>query len=274
MGIDVGGTKILLQTFDKNFAVIDQVKVATETKKGEKGFTNQLLDLIGKYMTKDIRAVGIAVPGIVRHKKGILVKAPHLPTPKNYPIRQLVEKRFRKPVYVDHDIHAFLWAEKDRPQLRKYHNIIAVMVGTGLGGAVMNDGKLMYGASGFAGEFGHMIIRQDGPLKSLEQNTAGSFVPKIARLLKAKKQDADDPKVKRYLVEQLGIGLANLNLIFNPDVIVLGGSVYHYHLATDKKYLQKMIALHALDGRAPKIIDADTKTSVAKGVAMMALEAL
>lgn len=270
MGIDIGGTKILLQTFDKAMDLVEETKVPTQTKKGEKGFTAQLLELIEKHLTKDIKAIGIAVPGIVHHQKGLLVKAPHLPTKKNYPIKKLVEARFKKPVYVDHDIHAFLWAEKERPQLKKCRNIIAVMVGTGLGGAVMNDGKLMYGASGYAGEVGHMIIRQDGPLKSLEQNTAGSFVPKIARLIKANKQDSEDPKVKHYLVEQLGIGLSNLNLVFNPDVILLGGSVYHYHLSKEKKRLAKIIAAHSLDGKSPKILDADKNTSVAKGVALMA----
>lgn len=270
MGLDVGGTKILLQTFDNKMNLVEETKVPTQTKKGEKGFTAQLFELIERHLTKDIKVIGIAVPGIVHHKKGLLVKAPHLPTPKNYPIKKLVEDRFKKPVYVDHDIHAFLWAEKERPQLKKSQNIIAVMVGTGLGGAVMNDGKLMYGASGYAGEVGHIIIRQDGPLKSLEQNTAGSFVPKIARLIQAKKADSDDPKVNRYLLEQLGIGLANLNLIFNPDIILLGGSVYHYHLSKEKKRLAKIIASHSLDGKSPKIMDADKNTSVAKGVAMMA----
>jgi predicted NBD/HSP70 family sugar kinase len=272
MGIDVGGTKILLQTFDEKMNVVAEAKVSTQTKKGEKGFTAQLFDLIEKHLTKDIKAIGIALPGIVHRTKGLLVKAPHLPTRINYPIKKLLEQRFKRRVYVDHDINAFLWAEKDRPALRKYKNIIAVMVGTGLGGAILNDGKLLYGASGYAGEVGHIIIRQDGPLKSLEQNTSGSFVPKIAKMMKAKKLDADDPKVNRYLLEQLGVGLANLNLIFNPGVIVLGGSVYRYHLADNKKQLQKMIAMHSLDGKSPKLIDADRTTSVAKGVAMMALK--
>lgn len=272
MGVDVGGTKILLQTFDEQMRLVDEEKVPTETKKGPKGFTDQLLSLIGRHFTKDIKAIGIAVPGIVHRKKGWLVKAPHLPTPKNYPIKKLVEARFKRPVTVDHDINAFLWAEKERPELKKCRNIIAVMVGTGLGGSILIDGKMLYGALGYAGEFGHIIIRQDSPLKSFEQNTSGSFLPNIGKQLGATGKDAYDPKIRAYILEQLGIGLANLNLIFNPEVIVLGGSVYLYHLTDKKKYLKGIIAAHSLDGSSPKILDADKNTSVARGIALMALK--
>jgi len=270
MGIDVGGTKILLETFDKKMGLVDRVKVSTQTKKGEKGFTDQLFSLIEKNLTDSIKTIAIGLPGIVHREKGLLVKAPHLPTKKNYPIRTLIEKRFKRAVYVDHDINAFLWAEKDRPQLKKYRNIVAVMVGTGVGGAIVCEGEMVYGASGYAGEVGHMIISQHGPLKSLEQNTSGSFMPAIAKSLKTKGKDAEDPKVKKHILEQLGIGLANLNLIFNPDVFVLGGSIYHYHLAKHKKLLEKAISSYSLDGKSPRIIEAGRNTSVARGMAMMA----
>ncbi len=258
MGIDVGGSKILLQTFDKKMRVVDELKIETQTKKGEIAFTDQLISLIELYMTRRIKMIGVAVPGIVNRDKGTLVKAPHLPTKKGFPLKKLLENHFKKPVYVDNDINAFLWAEKDRSRLKKYKNIVAVMVGTGVGGAILNEGQLIYGASGYAGEVGHMVIRQDGRLKTLEQNTSGAY------------QDANDPKVKKHVLEQLGVGLANLNLIFNPEAIVLGGSIYRHYLAKDKKKLEKMIATKSLDKKAPKILDAGRDTSVALGVAMMA----
>lgn len=271
MGIDVGGTKILLQTFDKNMNVMKEVKIYTETKKGQKGFTDQLFGLISEYLEASIKTIGIALPGIVNHEKGILVKAPHLPTQKNFPLKKLVEEKFKRKVYVDNDVKAFLWAEKDRPALKKYKNIVAVMVGTGLGGAILNDGQLVYGASGYAGEVGHMVLRQDGKLKTLEQNTSGHYVIEIAKAIKSKGETTEDPQIKKHILEHLGIGLSNLNLIFNPEVFVLGGSIYHFHLAKNKKQLEKMVAERALDKKSPKIIEADKKTSVARGMAMLAL---
>lgn len=271
IGIDVGGTKILLQTFDKKMRVVDELKILTQSKKGEKSFTDQLISLIEVYMTRRIRTIGIAVPGIVDRDKGKLVRAPHLPTKKDYPLKKMLEDKFKKPVYVDNDINAFLWAEKERPQLKKSRNILAVMIGTGVGGAILNDGQLVYGFSGYAGEVGHMIIRQDGQLKTFEQNTSGAHISKIAKLVGAKEESVDDPKIKKYILEQLGIGLANLHLIFNPEIIVLGGSIYRHHLAKDQKKLERMIASKSLDKKSPKIFLASSKSSVALGIAMMAV---
>ena len=203
IGIDVGGTKILLQTFDKKMKVLDELKLLTEVKKGEKGFTNQLINLIEPYFSPDIQAIGIAVPGIVHMKKGLLVKAPHLPTGKNYPLKKILKTRFKVPVHVDNDINAFLWAEKNRTNLKKHKNIVAIMIGTGLGGAILSEGKLIYGGKGYAGETGHMIIRQNHPLMTLEQNTGGFYIPKIVAMLKAKGKNARDPRVKKYILEQM-----------------------------------------------------------------------
>ncbi|MBN2306823.1 ROK family protein [Candidatus Peregrinibacteria bacterium] len=270
IGIDVGGTKILLETFNKDMQVVEGEMVMTQTEKGKRGFTDQLINLIERHFSKNIKTIGVAAPGIIHRKKGVLVNAPHLPTGRDYPLKKILEDRFKKPVYVDNDINAFLWAEKERPALKRHKNIVAVMIGTGLGGAILNEGQLIYGASGYAGEVGHMVIRQDSPLKTFEQNTSGCHISKIAAKLKLKGKDAHHPTIRKYMAEQLGIGLANLYLIFNPEVIVIGGSIYRNYLANDTKTLERIITSRSLDKKAPKIILASSKTSVALGAAMMA----
>jgi len=283
IGIDVGGTKILLQTFDSKLNLLEEVKVFTETKKGQAGFINQLYSLIDKVFHKGIDGIGIAFPGIVDIYKGALVKAPHLPTKRDLNIRKLIEKRYKVPTVIDNDVNAFLIAEKERPQLKKYKNIIAVMVGTGLGGAIISGGKMTYGKNGYAGEFGHIVINSEGRLKTLEQNTSGSFVSEIAKTIGIKEKvmtkdlDKNTPetaKIKKHILENLGIGLANLNLIFNPDVIVLGGSIYSLFLSDRKKELSKIISEHSLDKKTPVLLDASKTTSVAKGIAIRILEVL
>jgi len=277
IGIDVGGTKTLLQVFDQKLNLIEETKVRTEVKKGRRGFVNQLYELIDWFFGKDIKGIGIAVPGIVDMNKGTLVEAPHLPTGKNLSLRKLIKDRYKVPVIIDNDINGFLTAEKETAKLKKYKNIIALMLGTGLGGAIMANGQMVYGKNGYAGEVGHIITNSGGQLKTLEQNTSGHYVPKIAKMLGIKKKftapDLDDntpeaKKIKQYLIDQFGTGLANLNLIFNPDVFVLGGSIYRIHLSDKKKLLEKIIVRHSLDKSSPKLIDASRKTSVAKGMAM------
>lgn len=277
IGVDVGGTKILLQTFDSKWRLVNEKKVLTEVKKGQAGFLKQLTALIDEFFHSGIKSIGVAVPGIVDHEKGILVKPPHLPA-KNLKLKDILTKAFRCPIVVDNDVNAFLYAQHQRPQLQKYRHLVAVMVGTGVGGAIMIDGKLVYGKRGFAGEVGHMVLQNGSKLSTFEQNTSGFFIPKIARELGIKgfkpsnlaNSTSEAKKVKKHLIEHLGIGLSNLNLIFNPEVFVLGGSIYQHFLSDHKKELQKIIASRALDAKSPLLVDADQRHTAAMGAGMMA----
>lgn len=253
IGLDVGGTKILIQTFDEKLRILDEKKVKTDVNHGKMGFFNQIYAIIDEFFTKSVKGIGIALPGIVNQKTGELVRAPHLPTGKNCKIRDMLKKRYKVTIHADNDINAFLADEYQKPRLRKYKNVLALMVGTGLGGAAIVDGKMMYGANGYAGEFGHIIINKSGKLMSLEQNAGGYFMERF-------------PEIKKDCVKSLGIGLANLDLIFNPDAVVLGGSVYLNYIARKKPELIKIIKKHSLGNRSPKLFDASPDVSVARGV--------
>jgi|GEM_PF-2105579 len=257
IGLDVGGTKILIQSFDAKLNTIRTKMVKTDVRHGRAGFLKQLYGLIDEFFEKSVKGIGVAVPGIVDQKKGTLVHAPHLPTGKNLGLKSLLQKRYKNAVHIDNDINAFLAEESQNSRLKKYKNILAMMIGTGLGGAAMTDGKILYGKDGYAGEFGHMVIgKSDKKLKTLEENTSGHFLKK-------------HPKLQKELIENVGLGLANLNLIFNPEVIVLGGSVYLNHLSTKKKSLERIIKKHSLAKQAPKLVDASSTTSVAKGAVLL-----
>ena len=93
--------------------------------------------------------------------------------------------------------------------------------------------------------------------KTLEQKTGGHYVSAGS---------GKCPANQKELVENLGIGLSNLNLIFNPEVIVLGGSIYLSCLSKQKKQLEQIIKKHSLAKQSPKLLDASSKTSVARGV--------
>ena len=279
IGMDIGGTKILAEAFDAKGRVVERHKEETVTK-GRAALLRQVDGLLERLFHKGIRGIGIAVPGIVERETGNVIHAKHLPVKSALPLQDIVAKRFKVPVTVDNDINAFLNAEKNRPELKGVRNIVAVMVGTGVGGAVIADGNMLYGGKGFAGEVGHMVVDICDSRRTLEQSVGGHFIPQIARGLGIKKAmkttdlDKDTPntrKVKRALVERLGIGLSNLNLIFNPEVFVLGGSIYTLFIRSEKRRLEKIIATYALDGKCPRIISARGSTSVAEGVAKLAM---
>lgn len=255
IGIDIGGTKILLQVFDSKMNVIAEKQIKTDLS-GQEGFLKQMYGLIDEFFDKKIKGIGVAVPGIVDKTTGILIYAPNLPAGRNLKLKKLLAERYGTAVHIDNDINAFLVSEYERPKFKKYKNVLAIMLGTGFGGAVISDGKLMYGSNGFAGEFGHIVINKDAKLKTLEENTGGKYLEKY-------------PKLKKDLIMNFGIGLANLSLVFDPDAIVLGGSVYLNHLADKKEQIKKIIASHSLAGKSPALIDADSKTSVTKGAVLM-----
>ena len=284
IGVDVGGTKILAQAFDESLKILAEKKVPTEVGHDKSGFLKQLYSLIDMFFGKGVRGIGVALPGIVDYRKGILVKAPHLPVGRNLKLRSLLEKKYGVKVHIDHDINAFMAAEYQRADLSKFQNLLAVMIGPGVGGAAIINGELYYGKSGFAGEFGHIVIDQKGFLKTFEQKTSGHHLPLIAKTLgirnvhlwkgpyfakKLEDKSKEALLLKKTLTENLGVGLANLNLIFNPEAIVLGGSIYHKFLADQKKELQKIIARHSLDNQAPALFDPHPKTSLAKGAVLL-----
>ncbi|MBN2095893.1 ROK family protein [Candidatus Peregrinibacteria bacterium] len=254
IGLDVGGSKILIQTFDDKLNTLETKQIKTDTLHGKAGFLKQLYGLIDAFFSQSVKGIGVAVPGIVDRANGVLVRAPHLPTGKDLKLKSLLKKRYKTTVFLDNDINGFLAEESQNSALKKTKNILAVMVGTGVGGAAIVEGKLVYGKDGFAGEFGHMVIcKSDKKRMTFEQNTSGHYLKKY-------------PRLKKDLVENFGIGLSNLNLIFNPEVIVLGGSVYYHHLADKKQQLTTIIRQHSLAKQAPKLVDAGSRTSVAKGV--------
>ena len=276
IGVDVGGTKILLQTFNKKGEDMEEEKCKTNTS-SESNFVDDLIILIERYFHRGIESIGIALPGIVDQKKGVLVQAPHLPV-KNLELQSILQERFRRPIILENDINAFLYAQSHKKELRHIKNMVGVMVGTGVGGAIMTNGELYRGQKGFAGEIGHTLINAEGNLKTLEQNVAGSSISKIAKELGIKArfssknlndESVDAKIIKKYLVEQLGIGLANLSLIFDPEAIILGGSIYKLFLKKEKKALEKIIKKHSLNKTSPQLIDADEKYSVALGIALM-----
>ncbi|MBN1258775.1 ROK family protein [Candidatus Peregrinibacteria bacterium] len=280
IGVDVGGNKILAQAFDENLKMIGEEKRATNVRQGKKGFLEELFAVIDLFFHKGVKGIGIGMPGIVDIRKGVLVKAPHLPVGRNFPLRELLKKHYKTPIRVDNDVNAFLLAEKERPELKKYKNLVAVMVGTGVGGAITINGELVYGKNGYAGEVGHMVINKGARLKSFEQNTSGHFIREVAKSLGypnvnsetlEKMRDEGMPAARniiRSMAESFGTGLSNLNLILNPDAFVLGGSVYHIFFAREKKKITEIIKKHSLDGTCPPLIQAGPEPSVAKGVVM------
>ncbi|QQG45082.1 MAG: ROK family protein [Candidatus Sungiibacteriota bacterium] len=202
LGVDIGGTKIravLMQGLDDRKP---QCFVIT-TPKNKKRF----LDVLWKFLRKvagpkKLTGIGVGVPGVVNKNRGTLIKAPNLSFLNGWNANKFFA-RFKVPVRTDNDSRCFLRAEAIRGAGKGYKNIVALTIGTGIGGGIMIDGKIYYGSRSGAGEFGHMIV---GNNKTFEQ-LAGK---------RAFLKYGDRSKL-------IGVGVANLINAFDPDIVILGG---------------------------------------------------
>ncbi len=262
IGVDLGGTKILSSIVTDKGKIIKGVLLPTEASRGPSrviaNIKKSIMMLLrgSKIPLKRIKAIGIGAPGPVLFKKGVILNPPNLPGWRKVPLRKLIENEFGKKVILENDANAAALGEATFGVARGIKNFIYVTVSTGIGGGIVLDGKLYRGSSGGAGEFGHMIIKTDGPRctcgrrgcleamasggamarRARKEAAGNSIIMKLVRgekkMINAKTvEDAaalGDKLAKAIIAEAafyLGVGLANLINIFAPDMIGLGGGV-------------------------------------------------
>jgi glucokinase len=204
VGVDVGGTKIHAGLYSADtFVLLESVKILTPVEEGFQEILYQVVQLIQDLRGKDTVAVGVGFPGYVNSKTGVLYRAPNLPLKDPMNVLQYLREHVDLPVAVDNDAKLFTLAEYEQNWKPKVMNMVGLTLGTGLGGGLILDGKLYRGRNGFAGEFGHMSFDYK---HEFEDFLSG-------------KSDRDELGV------YLGVLLSDIIHLFNPEVVVLGGSV-------------------------------------------------
>ena len=260
VGIDIGGTKISAALF-KDDKILKSVKIKTP-QKSRREFLNKLevliseviLELAGK---KEISGIGCGVAGVLDLRKGIVLNAPNIKSLNGFNIKNWLHKKFGCEVKIDNDARSFTRAEYLFGAGRGYKNIVGMTLGTGIGGGIIMNGKMVYGISGSAGEVGHMIMQfkiKNQNSKFFTQDFEDLASTKIFRYLGfsaslqayqlAKTGDKKALKDFKTLGRNLGIGLANLINILDPEAIVIGGGLsgaYKFFLPVAKKTMAKFI---------------------------------
>jgi len=207
----------------------------------------------------DLRAAGICAPGPVDLARGVIPEAPNLPGWHDVPVCQYLAQRLGVPVILENDATAAAYGEFVYGAGRGFRHIVYITLGTGIGGGLVLNGRLYRGASGAAGEIGHITIDVEGPLcgcgkpghveafasgraiaREAEALVARGDSPLLARLAQEEGEvsaavvhraaDAGDAEATRILQRAgyyLGIGLAAYVDVFNPEVIIIGGGLRH-----------------------------------------------
>jgi len=265
IGVDVGGTKILSCVLElgEKYKVLSRVKKKTKPELGLEGVLERIRQAISesvqesKVDKKQIKAIGLGFPGSVDQKKGEVLVAANLGW-KNFLLRPVLEKIFKIPVFIINDVNAGTLGEQQFGAARGFRDVAGVFWGTGVGGGLVLDGRVKEGASYSAGEIGHICLDPDGPLCACGNNGCLEAYTGKAALSSLIFQEmkngrpcslefgeeneqvtlksslistaylAGDPLVMDVLhkaTRYLGVGLANIANILNPQCLVLGGGM-------------------------------------------------
>ncbi len=170
VGIDLGATNVKIGCFDGEINLIEKTSVPTNHDAGPEA----VVEIIGEATEKlladsglsknDLAAIGIGSTGQFNLKKGIMYNNPNMHLFKNVPLRKMVSDRLGKPVVLDNDGNAACWGEHIAGAGRGVKDMAFFTLGSGIGGGLISDGKLVHGFNDNAAELGHMIIYPDGRL--------------------------------------------------------------------------------------------------------------
>lgn len=258
IGVDLGGTNTRTALVARNGDILEKQKEETLAAEGHEKVIAKLIRNIDRQRAnadqhdRRVGAVGVGAPGVIHEQTGVVVKSPNFPDWNDLPLKQILERELKLPVFIENDANAAALGEQWRGAAKDIRSMIFLTLGTGVGGGIILDGRIWHGADGMAGEVGHMTIIPDGRSCGcgnrgcLEMYASSrGIVMTFKAMCAGKHLDAEDRKevtsaqiyqaarngdavahlVMKDMGRYLGIGVANLINIFNPEMVVIGGGV-------------------------------------------------
>lgn len=260
--LDIGGTKTIVAITDHQGKIIEKEVFVTETSDCYMHL-DQCLEVLGRIWEslggeeQNLKGIGVTLPGIVDSEKGELILAPYEKW-EHVPVASYLSQRFHQvKVFCENDVNACAIGEQTFGIGNTYQNYVWITVSTGVGGAVVNEGKLVKGAQGYAGELGHLKVEYENPnlcpcgqYGCLEAQGSGTALNKLiektlqedpalaqafsrqgvkqdasgcAQLAKAGNETAKE--IFRQIGIYLGRGISYCVNVLNPQAVIIGGGV-------------------------------------------------
>ena len=259
VGADLGATKIALGLVDPQNRIVAYRRIPTAADDGPQAVVERIARSVAELERESpagtrIAALGVCSPGPVDHQAGTLVNPPNLSGLHYAPLRDMLAERLQMPVTLEHDAKAAALGEFHYGAGRGERSMVYVIVGTGVGAAMIVDGQLYRGAHNVAGEVGHTTLDLDGELcpcgsrGCVETYTAGPWLAHryqraleqagrqphdgnlppltgewVARL--AEQGDGLAQQIMNQAGQALGIAIASMAMVVDIDLYVVGGSV-------------------------------------------------
>lgn len=258
VGVDLGGTKIAAALFDSNGTLLNREQMDTAGARTAEEVVERMTGMIRSVSEgRPLTGVGLASPGAVNSRDGIVIHGTNLPEWDNVPLKRWMEAALGVEVQVVNDANAAAWGEYVRGAGKGAENMVYVTFSTGIGAGIVMDGKLLLGTHSFAGELGHNIIDPSGTVCSCGRygcwevfasgtairDTALRFMQNrksiITELASVNREDITSRHVFEAMklgdsvavevidrtIHYMALGLANAVHTFDPDRIVIGGGV-------------------------------------------------
>lgn len=241
IGIDLGGTNIRgAQIIDRQPADVKSIKVSASGTEQE--VLEELFQLTDQLMDGTVESIGVGVPSVVDVSQGIVYDVQNIQSWKEVPLKKLMEERYKIPVLVNNDTNCFALGEKYFGKGQDFHSFIGLAIGTGIGAGVIIEDKLYGGPNCGAGEFG-MVNYLD---KYYEYYASGQFFKNCHQTTGEevfnKLQTNDAPAIN--IIEEFGVHLGNaIKMIlytYDPETIILGGSIAKAYSYFEKKMWQQI----------------------------------
>ncbi|WP_077329717.1 ROK family protein [Virgibacillus siamensis] len=264
LAVDIGGTFIKYGIVDEQASILDMDKIKTPKSLGG------ILELVENQYQKHPNITGIAIscPGAVS-ESGVIYGSSALPYLHGPNIKQLIQERLGLPVYMDNDGNCAGYAEVWKGKARGKEDVLVVVIGTGIGGAVIKNGLIHKGSNLHGGEFGYMLLpdgSENGWNTWSTTASTGALIKKTA-LQKNVSNDAltgeaifdmaiaGDKICSREVNEfyrLLALGIYNLQYIYDPEVILIGGGISVREDLIDNINRKLVDLLNDLDGSEVK----------------------
>ena len=243
IGIDIGGTKIRAGLVSSDGTIQRLLEVPTEARLGPDHVADRVAELCRSYQDQQVEGIGIGTSGQVGQGGQIMFATSFMPGWGGYPLQTEIERRTGTTVKVVNDVQAMALGELNHGAGKHNRHFLCLALGTGVGGAIISDGKLLRGRDGLAGALGHIIIHSGGRIcpcgqrGCLEAYIAGKALGEIASDQFGKNITAGEvfdlardgdlcaaELVERWLNDVVA-GLWSLASVFNPEKIILAGGL-------------------------------------------------
>ena len=260
VGIDIGGTKVLGGVVDINGNILGSFRKDTP-KTGGQDLINVIIEVIKELQqSHEITGIGVSTAGIVSSDRKTVIAAGNIANWNNVALADALTKEFGLPAVVENDANAAIWAEYKFGNAKGLNRVMFFIIGTGMGGGLIVDGRLYRGANGIGAEFGHMMVKLDGErcgcgaIGCIETYASGSALMRYAheeiaanpeegaKLLAfgdgtvtgftgqalTKAAQAGNKLALTAFAKQadwIGSAIASYTLLLDPEAIIIGGGV-------------------------------------------------